>query len=128
MRDAAVSRPYSPLAVLRAVPPDLLAAYCTAHAVPLDPDALAPAADARRVMAAHANADAMCRMLDRHFPADVFPRDGLVVTAATVAVSYQAGEKSRALTFEVTARGTPPWRPSRTTGRWWASGCCGRGG
>ena len=32
-----MSRPYSPLAILRAVPRDLLRAYCAEHQVPFDP-------------------------------------------------------------------------------------------
>ncbi len=47
-----MSRPFSPVAVVRQVPPTLLAELCTALDIPLDPTALAPDADARRVLAA----------------------------------------------------------------------------
>jgi hypothetical protein len=46
------------------------------------------------------------RMLDRHFPADVFPRDDLLVLGATISVGYTAGGKSRTLTFDLTAKGS----------------------
>lgn len=45
-------------------------------------------------------------MLDRHFPADLFPRGELTVSGAGVTVGYVRDGKARTLTFDVTRRGT----------------------
>lgn len=50
--------------------------------------------------------DDVHRMLDRHVPADLFPRDELHVSTAGVTVGYTREGKDRTLTFEVTRRGT----------------------
>ncbi len=47
-----MSRPFSPIAVVRQVSPAMLADFCAAHHIPLDPTALAPDADARHIVTA----------------------------------------------------------------------------
>lgn len=86
-----MSRPFSPFAVVRGVPHTLLADFCTAHRLPLDADALAPDADARRVVAA---AHALPRPDRERFDAalrdvhDLATEDG---TRALVAEAEAAG-------------------------------------
>ncbi len=57
--------------------------------------------------APHADRLAVYRMLDRHFPAEHFPRDLLRVSWAAVAATFTADDgEERPLTFDLSSRGT----------------------
>lgn len=86
-----MSRPFSPITVVRTIPHDLLTAFCAAHHIPLDPAALAPDADARRVVAAaHTLPEPDCRRFDAALRDvhDLATEDG---TRALVAEAEYAG-------------------------------------
>jgi hypothetical protein len=57
--------------------------------------------------APHADRLAVYRMLDRHFPPEVFPRELLRVSWAAVAATFTADDgEERSLTFDLSSRGT----------------------